>query len=178
MKIPLTLANSLSFLRILITAPAAWSISLGAWKAASLLLIVAILSDILDGPIARSKGQESASGGLLDHACDALLVAVLLFALTNSHEIPLLLPILVLTSFLQYVLDSKALSGHALRTSQLGRLNGIAYFVIASICIFSEVLGGVLPEYFVKTFSWVLVISTLLSMLDRFWTLISKKKSW
>tara|TARA_B100001179_G_C18549088_1_gene385200 strand:+ start:450 stop:986 length:537 start_codon:yes stop_codon:yes gene_type:complete len=177
-KIPLTLANSLSLSRILITAPAAWSISLGAWKAASLLLIVAILSDILDGPIARSKGQESASGGLLDHACDALLVAVLLFALTNSHEIPLLLPILVLTSFLQYVLDSKALSGHALRTSQLGRLNGIAYFVIASTCIFSEVLGDVLPEYFVKTFSWILVISTLLSMLDRFWTLISKKKSW
>ena len=155
--------------------PAFWSILLGWWVAASLLLIVAILSDILDGPLARSKNQASSAGGLLDHTCDALFVTSMLFALTTTHGIPLLLPILVLTSFVQYVLDSKALSGLKLRTSSLGRFNGIAYFVMASLCIFSEVLGGVLSEYFLINCAWILVVSTLLSILERFWTLISKK---
>ena len=175
---PLPLANSLSLFRILIAPLAGWSIFSGSWITASLLLILAILSDIFDGSIARYKGQESAEGGLLDHTCDAVLVSTLLFALSSTHNIALLLPILVLTSFIQYVLDSKALSGSKLRTSLLGRFNGIAYYVMASLCIFSEVLGGLLSEYFLTTCAWFLVISTSLSMLERFWFLISKKVSW
>ena len=174
----LTLANSLSLFRILIAPLAGWSIFSGSWITASLLLILAILSDIFDGSIARYKGQESAEGGLLDHTCDAVLVSTLLFALSSTHNIALLLPILVLTSFIQYVLDSKALSGSKLRTSLLGRFNGIAYYVMVSLCGFSEVLGGLLSEYFLTTCSWFLVISTSLSMLERFWFLISKKVSW
>ena len=178
MKISLNLANSLSLFRIVIAPVVAWNIISGGWVTASFLLVLAIFSDLLDGPIARKKGQESTAGGLLDHSCDAILVAVLLFVLTETHGIPLLLPILVLLSFLQYVLDSKALSGSKLRTSLLGRFNGIAYYVMASLCIFSEVLGGLLSEYFLTTCAWFLVISTSLSMLERFWFLISKKVSW
>ena len=148
------------------------------WLTASVLLTLAILSDMFDGPIARRKGKESAAGGLLDHTCDAVLVTTLLFALTNTNELPLLLPILVLISFIQYVLDSKALSGHKLRTSLLGRFNGIAYFVIVSMYIFSEVLGNVLSEHFLTICCWALVFSTSLSILERFWVLIFKKVSW
>jgi phosphatidylglycerophosphate synthase len=128
----------------------------------------------LDGPIARKKGQESSTGGLLDHSCDAFLVAVLLFVLTKTHEIPLLLPVLVILSFLQYVFDSKALTGQRLRTSFLGRSNGICYFVLASLCIFTEALEINLPDYFIVNFAWILITSTLLSMSERLWTLVTK----
>ena len=174
MKISLTLANSLSLFRFIIAPVAAWNIISGWWLIASFLLILAILSDLLDGPVARKKGQESATGGLLDHSCDALLVAVLLFVLTKTHGIPLLLPVLVLISFLQYVLDSKALSGQKLRTSLLGRSNGIAYFVLASFCIFSEALKLNVPDYFIITCSWILIGTTSLSMSERLWTLLRK----
>lgn len=174
MKISLTLANSLSLFRFIIAPVAAWNIISGWWLTASFLLILAILSDLLDGTIARKKGQESATGALLDHSCDALLVAVLLFVLTKTHEIPLLLPVLVLMSFLQYVLDSKALSGKKLRTSPLGRFNGITYFVLVSFCIFSEGLKINLPNYFIITCAWILIGTTLLSMSERLWTLLRK----
>jgi len=173
-KLSLNLANSLSLFRIIIAPVVAWNIISGRWMTASFLLVLAIFSDLLDGPIARKKEQESAAGGLLDHSSDAIFVAVLLFVLTETHGIPLLLPVLVLVSFLQYVLDSKALSGQRLRTSFLGRSNGIAYFVLACLCIFSEVLEINLPDYFIVTFAWILIASTLLSMSERLWTLLTK----
>lgn len=174
MKTFLTLANSLSIFRLVVAPVLAWMILSNRWLAASLLLILAILSDIFDGRIARRKNQDSAFGGLLDHSCDAFLVAVLLFVLSKTHGITLLLPSLVLGSFLQYVLDSKALSGHKLRTSFLGRSNGIAYYVLASICIFTEALGINLSGNLFIVFAWVLISSTIVSMSERLWTLLNK----
>lgn len=174
MKIPLTLANSLSLLRLIIAPLAAWVTISGWWFTASFLLLIAIFSDLLDGQIARKKGQESSLGGLLDHSCDAILVVVLLFALNKTHEIPLLLPILIIGSFLQYVLDSKALYGHKLRTSFLGRSNGVAYYVLPSLCIFSESLEINQPDKFFIICAWILIASTLTSMSERLWTLLTK----
>ena len=174
MKTFLTLANSLSIFRLVVAPILAWTILSNRWLAASLLLILAILSDIFDGRIARRKKQDSAFGGLLDHSCDAFLVAVLLFVLSKTHGIPLFLPLLVLGSFLQYVLDSKALSGHKLRTSFLGRSNGIAYYVLASICIFTEGLGINFSGNLFIVFAWVLISSTAVSMSERLWTLLNK----
>ena len=174
MKTFLTLANSLSIFRLVVAPVLAWMILSNSWLTASFLLILAILSDIFDGRIARRKKQDSAFGGLLDHSCDAFLVAVLLFVLIKTHGIPLFLPLLVLGSFLQYVLDSKALSGHKLRTSFLGRSNGIAYYVLASICIFTEGLGINLSDNLFIVFAWVLISSTIVSMSERLWTLLNK----
>ena len=174
MKTFLTLANSLSIFRLVVAPVLAWMILSNRWLTASFLLILAILSDIFDGRIARRKNQDSAFGGLLDHSCDAFLVAVLLFVLSKTHGIPLFLPLLVLGSFLQYVLDSKALSGHKLRTSFLGRSNGIAYYVLASICIFTEGLGINLSGNLFIVCAWVLISSTLISMSERLWTLLNK----
>jgi len=173
-KISFTLANSLSLSRLFIAPVIAWIILSDWWLTASFFLLLAILSDLLDGPIARKKGQETLTGGLLDHSCDALLVAVLLFVLNKTHGIPLLLPILVLGSFLQYVLDSKALSGHKLRTSFLGRSNGIAYYVLVSICIFSQAAGIDQLDKFFIIFTWILIASTLVSMSERLWTLVNR----
>jgi len=170
----LTLANSLSIFRLVVAPVLAWMILSNRWLTASFLLILAILSDIFDGRIARRKKQDSAFGGLLDHSCDAFLVAVLLFVLSKTHGIPLFLPLLVLGSFLQYVLDSKALSGHKLRTSFLGRSNGIAYYVLASICIFTEGLGINFSGNLFIVFAWVLISSTAVSMSERLWTLLNK----
>ena len=64
MKISLNLANSLSLFRIVIAPVVAWNIISGGWVTASFLLVLAIFSDLLDGPIARKKGQESTAGGL------------------------------------------------------------------------------------------------------------------
>ena len=91
---------------------------------------------------------------------------------------PLLLPILVVFSFGQYVLDSKALSGLELRTSVLGRNNGIAYFVLLAVCVFPNALApDLIPQPWLAGLAWLLIFSTVLSMADRLWTLLTLRQS-
>ena len=169
-----SLANALSLLRVLLAPPAYWCVIEGNWFAASLLLAVAIASDIADGPIARHRQQNSVAGGLLDHSCDALFVAVVLFALSATTGLPILLPLLVIASFSQYVLDSKALSGQRLRTNKLGRANGIGYFALLVAYLLPQAVEpGLIPEDWLLVAAWLLIASTVLSMLDRLWTLLT-----
>lgn len=164
----LTWANALTGLRLLLAAPCAWSAAGERWDLAALLLTVAIITDFLDGPLARRLGQTSPLGGLADHATDATFVALLLAALASLDRVPWLLPVLVAASFLQYVLDSRAHTGSALRASWLGRTNGIGYFVLAGALVYRNALGLTWPgDALLEAAGWLLVLSSAASMLDR-----------
>jgi CDP-diacylglycerol--glycerol-3-phosphate 3-phosphatidyltransferase len=169
----LNAADGLSLLRVLIALPSAWLVVREQWLGAGLLVAVAMLSDLLDGPLARRRGYASAGGGLLDHSCDAFYVSFVMAGLAVSGVIPVLLPVLVVLSFSQYVLDSRALAGQQLRTSWLGRSNGIAYFVLLGACIFPRLVSpALIPPGWLQAAAWLLIASTAASMLDRLWTLI------
>jgi phosphatidylglycerophosphate synthase len=164
----LTWANALTAVRALLAVPCACLAAAGRWPFAALLLSVAILSDLLDGPLARRLRQSSSLGGLIDHATDAAFVTVLLGALWTLGYVPWLLPVLVAASFLQYVADSRALRGRSLRASWLGRCNGIGYFVLASVVVYRNALGLHWPtDALLDALAWLLVLSTVASMLDR-----------
>jgi phosphatidylglycerophosphate synthase len=164
----LTWANGLTAARAALALPCAALVADERWTSAALLLTLAILTDLLDGPLARRLNQTSPLGGLLDHSTDAAFVVVLLAALSTLGYVPWLLPVVVTASFLQYVLDSSALQGSRLRASWLGRFNGIAYFVLASIPVYRGALGLPWPpDALVMAFAWLLVLSSAASMLDR-----------
>ena len=164
----LTVANALSAVRLLAAPVCAWA-TLGLhWHVAAGLFWLAVVTDLLDGPVARRRGEVSAFGGLADHATDALFCTVVLASLAALDLAPAVLPVLVAAAFVQYTLDSKALAGKALRTSRIGRYNGIAYFVLAGIPITRNALGWEWPpDDLVLALGWVLVASTAVSMLDR-----------
>lgn len=164
----LTWANGLTALRAAMALPCAAFVLAGHWTAAALLLSLAILTDLLDGPLARRLDQSSPLGGLIDHATDAAFVTLLLLALWRAGYTPVVLPVLVAASFLQYTLDSRALQGRALRGSTLGRANGIAYFVVAGVPVYRNALDWSWPaDAAICAAAWVLVASSLLSMIDR-----------
>ena len=125
------------------------------------------MSDLLDGPLARRLGTVSARGRLLDHTADFATVSGALFAAAARGAVPILLPLLICVAFVQYVLDSKGFQrGHELRMSGLGRWNGILYFF--PIC--GEILGRLGLDFLfgpVRWLSWLLVATTLLSLVDR-----------
>jgi phosphatidylglycerophosphate synthase len=132
---------------------------------ALVLFVLAVTTDLLDGPLARRRGEASPLGGLLDHATDALFVSLGLLACAGRGLVPLWLPLLVLASFAQYTLDSRALEGRSLRGSALGRWNGIAYFVLLGVPVVRDGLGiGWPPDGLVRLLGWALVGTTLLSM--------------
>jgi len=163
-----TPANGLSLLRlVLVPALAAAIVHERAW-AGGLLFALAVATDLADGPLARRRGEASPLGGLLDHAVDATLCVVGLAAWAWRGEVPVVLAPLVAAAFAQYVLDSRALAGRALRASALGRWNGIAYYVLVAVPLYRDALGLAWPARgAIAAAGWLLVLSTLVSMADR-----------
>ena len=163
-----TWANLLTAIRLLAIAPSVWAISMDRWELAGALFCLAVATDLLDGPLARRYNQASAMGGLFDHATDALFVSLNLAALAWVGLLNPWLPGLVALAFSQYIFDSRIIAGAALKTSFLGKNNGIAYYVAVGIPVIREALGFHWPpDHWIALFGWLLVATTLASMTDR-----------
>ena len=177
-------ANSVTIIRLMLAPVLGWSITHGHWWLATFTMASAIASDVLDGKLARNQGTASTFGGLFDHATDAIFVSTGAWALAAIGLINPWLGPLIGIAFLQYTLDSNSLRGHQLRTSKIGRYNGIGYYVLVSTAIgyqtlFSttllsparppmlQELGGTLHSA-LRAVAWLLLVSTLISMVDRF----------
>ena len=164
-----TVPNYLTLIRFLLVAPICYAIIQQLWLMASIIFIVAIISDLLDGYAARTLDQKSALGGLFDHATDAIFVCAGLACVAMDGSVTPWLPPLVILSFIQYVLDSKALSGKKLISSVIGRGNGIAYFMLLGCALGYKTLGvnSNLFSEIILVASWILCSSTIISMCDR-----------
>ena len=152
----------------------AWNVYCANWHFAAAILWTAVFSDLLDGFLARKNEQITPLGGLLDHGSDAVFVTATISALTYHDCAPIALAIIIPVAFLQYVFDSKALEGRPLKANLLGKYNGITYFLFAGFPVVQLSLDVTLIPFEWFTFiGWGLVITSSLSMADRFSTLLS-----
>ena len=164
-----TWANGLSLSRLVI-APFTFLVIIdGSYALGLALFCFAVITDAIDGPIARKSGNASPLGGKLDHGADAIYVTLCLTALAYKGFISWALPPLVIIAFLQYLFDSHALKKEKpLRSSQLGRYNGIAYFVLVGIPLVQTTLSwSLFPPISLQVLSWLLIATTIISMLNR-----------
>jgi phosphatidylglycerophosphate synthase len=169
------MANLLTAIRLLLVIPVAMAIvdsSLLANWFLLVLIIVAIATDYFDGKVARALKTASARGMLFDHGTDFVFVTVALFALSTIGLSSILLPLLIIVAFSQYVFDSYYLSKQKqLRMSFLGRWNGIFYFVptvlVASsrLPVFEQTQA--IFNLIIVYFNYALAVSTLASIVDR-----------
>ena len=166
------MAHALTALRLLLVVPFALVMVPGDARHAALaavVLAVAIATDLLDGTIARRRGTATSVGGAFDHTADCLFVTGGLAAGATRGAFPWVLPALVAAAFIQYVADSYWLHhGRVLRTSRLGRYNGILYFAPLGGDILVR-LGPSDLEPLLTLVVWGLVVSTLVSMGERAW---------
>lgn len=163
-----TVSNGLTSMRLLAAPFFYYAIAQQTWGLAAALFWLAVLSDVIDGRVARARQETSAFGGILDHGSDAIFVSLGHFALLKSGTAPDLLPFLILAAFLQYAFDSRVLSGQVLRASLIGRWNGVFYFVAPGILVTREALGlSIPPDTWIRAIGWLLLVSTLVSMGDR-----------
>jgi len=164
------MANALTAVRLLLVAPFVFLMAQGDQRSAIFALVVwvlALITDFLDGPIARRRGTVTAWSGTFDHATDFLFVTGGLFAGATRGAFPWILPALITAAFLQYTMDSYGIHRHAkLRGSKLGRYNGILYFVPpCADCVIRLGLHFLAP--LLAIFVWLLVLTTILSMGQR-----------
>ena len=171
----LTWANLLTGLRLASLPVIAYALINKLWLLAAMLFALAVISDVYDGKIARKLGQTSPLGGLFDHGTDALFVSICCGCLSILGLINPYLPWLIGLAFIQYMLDSKALAGVALRMSFIGRNNGIAYYVLVGIVIGAQVLNWGWLLSAAIYFAWLLAFTTLLSMADRGLSLLKQR---
>src|SRR4030095_12910660 len=114
-------------------------------------------------------GRPARRAGSSVHTPAHAFVTAGLAAMAGRGAAPWLLPVLVVAAFAQYVADSYWLHrGQSLRTSRLGRWNGILYFVPLVVDILIR-LGwtGLWPV--LTLLVWALVVSTVVSMGERLW---------
>jgi cardiolipin synthase len=88
--------NAICIARMLLVAPLVLYIVEGRYVAALVLLVIAGLSDGLDGFLAKRYGWQTRIGGLLDPAADKLLLVAAFVSLTYVGLVPLELTIVVI----------------------------------------------------------------------------------
>ncbi|HWK53308.1 MAG TPA: CDP-alcohol phosphatidyltransferase family protein [Hyphomicrobiales bacterium] len=168
------LAHCLTGLRLLLVLPVAYCFArpqaVPAWLPL-LVMAVAITTDLLDGRVARARGTASPAGQLFDHTTDCLFVSAALAGAAYAGFLTPLLPPLVVLAFAQYVLDSRFLHRQKqLRMSSIGRYNGIFYFVPPLLLAFAMPASAAVGDFLrvlVPWCAWALVLSTLVSIIDR-----------
>ena len=136
------MANALTAVRLLLVLPFGFFMAKGDERSAIFALaawVMAVITDLLDGPIARRRGTVTAWSGTFDHTSDFLFVTSGLFGGAVRGAFPWILPVLITLAFAQYVIDSYWIHRRTkLRGSKLGRYNGILYFVPTIIDSLSE----------------------------------------
>jgi len=90
-------SNQLSLLRLVFIPFVILSILYGQYRTAFILVLIAGLSDGMDGLLARRLGQQTNLGRILDPLADKLLLNSAFVALGVARELPLWLVILVLS---------------------------------------------------------------------------------
>lgn len=169
MKSLLSIANSLTLMRLFISPVNVWCILERKFLLSGILFVFAVVTDMFDGIFARRQANPSRIGGILDHSADCLFVSSALFALVVHGSIPIFLPILVVLAFMQYVLDSRVFLRENLIPSKVGRWNGISYFVLVGIVVGENAFNfdWISNLWIRQTFSWVLITATIFSMGER-----------
>ena len=130
--------------------------------------VIAVCTDMIDGRLARRWNIASPVGGVIDHGSDAFFVVVTIGCLSYVGPTPLVLAPLIAGAFIQYFLDSGVTRNRSLGGSWLGRVNGIAYFVLVGICTVQAGLAWqLLGDSWVRAIGLALVATTVASMADR-----------
>ncbi len=167
-----TLSNLLSFTRVLIAIPVIYLHVQNNYDynlAIILLILYAILSDYLDGMIARLRDEISELGKLLDPVADKLLALVLFTYTVWLGWIPLWFFIVAVIRDLLIVAGSiyiKKIHGKVAMSIMSGKIsvNVLALYWI-SVFFFRDLTG---VHYFLMVMSLLLMIVSLAAYYKRF----------
>ena len=169
----ITVPTYLTLARIALVPCIVASIAAHSWVMALLLLALAGLTDIVDGPLARWLNQVSVVGAVLDPCADKLLLFscyISLFLLCgNFYTIPLWFILFTLISELLFVGIALYLvfvkKNQGIRPSKLGKLTGLAQVLFIGWFLTCRAANiDAAPLFFMLLF--LIVLSRLYAFID------------
>ncbi len=145
----LTAANQLTFIRMLLVPVFALCMlyDMPGWALCTFL--VAGLTDLFDGLIARWSGQSTTLGAWLDPMADKLLLVTMFIVLTlpgiGVNRLPLWFTILVLSRDIAIVLTvavvNLAVAPRTFRPTLLGKATTVVFVVTGVIVLYANYVG-------------------------------------
>lgn len=149
--------------------------------AATLIFIVAALTDWIDGFLARRWNQTSAFGAFLDPVADKLMVAGALLVLIELNRVNAVIAFIIigreitisaLREWMAQIGASKSVA-----VSSLGKIKTIAQMVAIPMLLYYESILGINLQYWGEILLWVAAVLTVWSMfyyLRKAWPLIKE----
>ncbi len=165
-----TAANQLTFLRIMLIPALVLLVLYGHPGWALVVLIVAGITDALDGLIARRAGQKTRLGAWLDPMADKLLLVSTFVVLTVpglglTNRLPIWLTVLVISRDVVIVLTAAiinlAVGRRTFRPSVLGKAATAIYVLTAAVVLLYNHLGR--PSIVIDACIYLSLAITLLS---------------
>jgi len=169
--------NAISIGRILLMFPALWMLVSQQYGNAILFFMIAGISDVLDGFLAKRYGWESRIGGILDPLADKILLLSVFIALAWISAIPwwfvAIISIRDFSLFLGGLYYNVAVDKFIAEPSLLSKINTLLQIVLVLMVLF-DLWQAVVPS--VMIFSMlVLIVITATYSLSRYYLKWSKK---
>jgi len=157
----MTFANQLTLVRLVAVIPVMAALYLqfpGNRALATVIYVLAILTDYLDGILARRSGKVTAFGKLMDSVADKALISSMFFALVAEGSMPAwMAAIMVVREFAVTGLRMVALEGEEVIAANRW---GKAKMNSQSLAILILLLGYAQLGY------WVMLVATVLTLLS------------
>lgn len=169
--IPINLPNSLTVLRILLVPVFVGLLLYGHYDVALIALLIAALTDILDGMIARLTDQRTRLGEYLDPLADKLLLMSAIITLSVLNFIPIWAVIVVVSR------DAILLAGTLIANLSETDINisptamgkGTTFAQVCYVIAIMLQVTGKVPASLVDPVLWVMVALTLGSGVHYLW---------
>jgi len=166
----LTAANQLTILRMLLI-PAFVILLLYGYRGWALTtFLVAGLTDLLDGLIARATGQKTTLGEWLDPLADKLLLGTMFIVLTLpdidlANRLPVWFTVLVISYHLATVLTvavvNLAIGPRTFKPSTFGKIATATYILTGVVALYFNYLNQ--RTSLVSAFVWASLVITLIA---------------
>lgn len=168
----MNLPNKLTILRVILIVPfvAFMLMNLGSWAkwAALAVFVIASLTDMLDGQIARKHNLVTNFGKFMDPLADKLLVCSALVCLVSTEQLPTVVCIIIIAR--EFAISGFRLvaadNGIVIAAGIWGKLKTISQMIMIIVLIAD--FGGIFD-----TISWILIVIstalTIISLVDYIW---------
>jgi CDP-diacylglycerol--glycerol-3-phosphate 3-phosphatidyltransferase len=157
----MTFANQLTLVRLVAVIPVMAALYVqfpGNRAVATIVYALAILTDYLDGILARRSGKVTAFGKLMDSVADKALISTMFFALVAEGSMPAwMAAVMVVREFAVTGLRMVALEAEEVIAANRW---GKAKMVTQSLAVFILLIG-----YFQLGY-WVMLLATVLTLLS------------